>query len=218
MIAPALAHAPLAQHVRDELGVQLRVEVGRVGLARPVLSAAERVRCAEFPHPERVASWRNGRALLQRLLLRLGRSQDTTRLCFPHPMLSLSHSGDWTVAVGADALTGLGVDLEIHRQGNPAVARLFLTEREQGWWADLADADANANTELLRLWTVKEAVFKACVPNARVVLADIALAEPAARTGQASLIGAVTRHFHYCSLQVAEGWISVAVANAPEAP
>lgn len=216
MSAPALAHAPLTRHVRDALGVQIHIQVGRVGHAQPVLSCTEQARCGEFPHPERVASWRNGRALLQRVLFDLGRSQDTAQLCFPHPTLSLSHSGEWAVAVGADALAGLGVDLELNRPGNPAIARLFLSEREMTWWTRLSGTDKNA--ELLRLWTVKEAVFKACAPNAQVVLADIALAEPAARTGRASLSGAPLQDFRYCSVQVAEGWLSVAVAHTPETP
>ena len=95
-------------------------------------------------------------------------------ISMPHPRLSLSHSGDVALAIGlrcAATAFGLGVDVEESRTIDVRSARFFLDDDEQDSWPRWA-AQAASGTDhtadqsvLQRLWTVKEAVFKADLDN-----------------------------------------------------
>ena len=182
------------------------------------LSPAERAQHDQLATVQRQVAWRRGRAALKTLLHRLGEPLDTTRLSFPHPRLSLTHSGTHAVAVGVAhnlPLMGIGVDLEIQHTVLPEAARFFLTEEEQRWLARLA-AGSRAR-ELLRLWTIKEAVFKADVQNAGRLLADYQLAAPEARNGIALLTAAKDRRaFCYTSRTFKQGFLALAVRREKE--
>jgi len=78
----------------------------------------------------------------------------------------------------------------------PGRARLFLHPSEEG--------------DLLRLWTVKEALFKATPANDGAVFLDYAVDDPQALSGRAS-----DRHgraFEYLSRRRPEGWLTLAVS------
>lgn len=166
------------------------------------LSAGERSAFAQLELAARRREWLLGRAALKRVLARLGASPDTSRIAFPNASCSLSHCGGLAVAAGArDArLRGLGIDLELGRAVDARAARLFLTreERAAGPW--------------LRLWTAKEAIFKADPDNAGRVLADYRLVDPARRVGWAKLAGSGHAAFRYASFRLRNGFVSLAVA------
>ncbi|RZU54524.1 4'-phosphopantetheinyl transferase EntD [Krasilnikovia cinnamomea] len=145
---------------------------------------------------------RLGRAALRRVADRLGERVDTDRLVLPHPRMTLTHSAGVAVAVGARTSTGIGVDLEAVRPVNPGIARLFLTSAER---ARLGAAPPHV---LLRLWTVKEAVFKADTGNAGRILADYELCRPAAWSGHATRGGS---RFRYRTVELPGHLVSVAV-------
>jgi len=142
--------------------------------------------------------WLLGRAALRTLV-----QQDTSRLQFPHPELSVSHAGGIAVAVRAAAkLSGIGVDFEPWRaEVHPRMADFFLRPAEQ--------TVAGTARELVRLWTIKEALFKAQPDNDGCVLLDFELADPASNCGTASGPGGST--LHYVSADVGVGALSVAV-------
>lgn len=146
-----------------------------------------------------------GRRALRRVLAGLGDPTDPATVRFPHPRLSLTHSGGVALAVGTLDHTGagVGIDLEPVAPVNPRAARLFLTGAEQAWWRTAAEPDA-----LLRLWTVKEAVFKADLGNDGRILADYELSRPAGWTGHASR--GATR-FRYRSARLSGFMVSLAV-------
>jgi acyl carrier protein len=105
-----------------------------------------------------------------------------TECSFPHPRLSLSHTDRQAAAVAvAGPAAGTGVDLEHLRPADPRTARFFLRPEEEAW---LRRCPARA-VEHVRLWTVKEALFKADLGNATRTLRDYAIDDPAARTGVA---------------------------------
>ncbi|HTJ42191.1 MAG TPA: 4'-phosphopantetheinyl transferase superfamily protein [Kofleriaceae bacterium] len=98
---------------------------------------------------------------------------------WPCPYASLTHSGSVAIAVALPAgarADGLGVDLELDRTLKRGLARLICDPREQAWIEDLPEA--LQATELLRLWTAKEALYKADPAQGDAIVAEYALASP----------------------------------------
>jgi phosphopantetheinyl transferase len=159
----------------------------------------------------RASSWLKGRAALKILLEKQGLSDDTSALSFPHPSISLSHSGKLAVAAGClpePGCAGIGVDFEAGRKVNPRIARFFLTEAEQAWLN--ARPAAEISDSLLRLWTVKEALFKSDPRNSTSVLNDYELARPGEAEGSARRDGVLV--YNYQSFRYADGWLSIAMS------
>jgi phosphopantetheinyl transferase (holo-ACP synthase) len=127
------------------------------------------------PSPDRIEQRAGGRKALAEVMRKIGCSGDATEIVLPHPRLSISHSRDLAVSVGAcsPAANGVGVDVE-HRRGIRAdAARFFLDDAEQVMIRHLVnERRLNLSTILLQLWTVKEAVFKADLANADHMLRD----------------------------------------------
>jgi 4'-phosphopantetheinyl transferase superfamily len=156
--------------------------------------------------PQRVAA---RRAL--RIVRRSIGEGHQAKISFPHARFSISHAGATGAAVGVapGATAGVGVDFEPIRQIDPATARFFLTEREQAWVAGLSSDRVSA--ELLRLWTVKEAVFKADLGNAHALVGDYEVEEPAAITGTARRVRGHALPCRYSTLEEDLGLLTVAV-------
>ena len=150
---------------------------------------------ARLPDGMRRHDWLLGRAALKSLL----GIHDTSTLVFPNPSVSLTHSAGVAVAARCDGpQAGLGVDLEGWQTIDPRTARLFLHPHEEG--------------DLLRLWTVKEALFKATPMNGEAVFLDYEVDDPHALAGTAH-----DRHgraFEYLSIRRPEGWLTLAVGHA----
>ena len=164
----------------------------RVPVAVDDLTPGERAR---LPDGLRRHDWLLGRAALKALL----GIDDTSTVTFPNRSVSLTHSAGVAVAARCDGpQAGLGVDLEGWQTLDPRTARLFLHPHEHG--------------DLLRLWTVKEALFKATPANDGAVFLDYEVADPHALDGRAS-----DRHgrtFEYLSRSRPEGWLTLAVCHA----
>jgi acyl carrier protein len=115
-----------------------------------------------------------------------GLSSETTDYTFPHRRLSLAHTNCTGVAaavIGSPtaALIGTGVDVEPERDADLRTARFFLTEREQLW---LGSVPSQVRAEhQVRLWTIKEALFKADAANQGSVLRDYTVLRPAFSNG-----------------------------------
>jgi hypothetical protein len=154
------------------------------------LTAGER---ALLPTGERRHDW-----LLGRAALKAAGVGDTSTLVFPHRCLSLTHSAGVAVAARCDGdQAGVGVDLEAWRTIDPRTARFFLRPGEAG--------------DLLRLWTVKEALFKATPANGGVALVDYEVDDPSALEGTAR--DRRGRAFEYLSRRRPDGWLTVAVSR-----
>lgn len=207
-----LGESHIAETLSEALGTQLAVAVASEAIDCDDLTGAERRRYAELVDSSRRDSWLRGRAALKRVLTASGEPSDTSLLAFPHPRLSLSHCGRYAVALAAlGSGSGLGVDLELRRELPDEAARFFLSrgEREQ-----LLHTPGSA---LVRLWTVKEAVFKADPGNSGRGLLDYQVADPTARRGEARVAGDATMLIRYASLRVRGGFLTAAVATSPQA-
>jgi acyl carrier protein/4'-phosphopantetheinyl transferase EntD len=182
-------------------------------LDRRDLTTGERDLLAALPGRQRRRQWLTARRALRRALAGCGLPTDTSAHRMPSPVVSLSHSGGVAVAAvavaGRAAVAGVGVDIELDRTPDGRTARFFLTAAERAWLGGLAGRDRPA--ELVRLWTVKEALFKADPANARTALADYAVADPASCRGGAARAGSAL-DFRYVCLRVPRGVISAAVA------
>jgi acyl carrier protein len=182
--------------------------VGATPLRQDDLTPGEAAQFAAVPGPVRQRSWLVARRALRRALTACGRPADTSGYPLPSPVVSLSHSAEVAVAAVPgvpSGVAGVGVDVELDRLPDPRIARLFLTASERAWVADRP-------AELLRLWTVKEALFKADPGNAGTVLIDYALDDPAAVRGGAHRASGPA--FRYASASLRRGSLSVALALA----
>ena len=205
--------ASLTDALLETFSLPIRACVEGTPLPEDRLCAGEREELSRMTAPERRESWLRGRAALKRLAAAIGTDPDTSVLRFPHPRLSLSHSASWAVAIGlgSGAAGGLGVDLELKAAPKPETARKFLNPSEMVW---LRRMDEGEHPRLLhRLWTVKEALYKADPENAGKSLRDYALADPGFVAGRARR---GSRLFHYATFEVPEGFLSVAVLPAVE--
>ena len=185
-------------HVAAALGMAVRLRFATAAVGLEELTAAER---AQLPAGPRRRDWLLGRAALKRLL----GGGDTSGVRFPHRSLSLSHAGGLAVAAGVEGgQGGVGVDYEPGRGVEPRTARFFLRppERQPGRAGDL-----------LRLWTVKEALFKATPGNEGATLLDYETVDPGAGAGEA--LDGTGRAFRYASAAVRGGWLTVAVCDGP---
>ena len=161
--------------------------------------------------------FRLGRAALARVLTRRGDRCDPLQVRFPHPALSISHSADTAVAVGLrsrSAATGLGVDLELPREIDQRAARYFLADGERLPSDDPSDDPA----ALQQLWTIKEAVFKADLHNAGLLLRDYVVTE--LHRGDVVTEGVArrgARFFRFRSFRLPELLLSIALPERTSA-
>lgn len=189
------------------LGLSLAIEIAGEPLAPGAMTRTEHAQYLSVRGGVREESWLRGRAALKGLLQRLERTVDTSSMSFPNERYSLTHSGPYAVACGTAQrdVRGMGIDLEVAAQPSPDAARLFLTPAELAWLSGLTDPRG----ELVRLWTIKEALFKADLHNGSNWLTDYELIRPAKRRGEA--VASRSGHrFRYASLAVEQGAISVA--------
>jgi acyl carrier protein len=195
------------------------------------LTAGERRAFSALPPSgPRQRTWLIARRALRRALAASGRPADTSRYPMPNRVVSVSHTARLAVAAvlpsACAAVTGLGVDIELGRRPKPASARFFLSGPEQRWLA--AVPAENQPDALLRLWTVKEAVFKADRANAVATLGDYEVAAPAGYRGHARRTrppGGVPpapgdpspqeTQFRYRTVALPRGFLSVAIALSP---
>jgi len=213
-----LCERTLERHMQQRLAAPVVVGLASFSLGEPRdLTPPERLRYQALVNTPRIFSWVAGRAALKHVLASLGESKDTSQILFPHPRLSLTHSGDYAVAIGLpghSGVKGLGIDFEVTRNVRPEMDRFFLTPAECDWMHSCTPfRDAN---EQLRLWTVKEAVFKANPNNYGTLLTDYCLADPPSHSGSAFFRDDHTVAFLYASVFLDEGIVSAAISQSLE--
>jgi len=193
------------------LGVPLKASRVSEPVPHDALTPTESAQFGRLRTAQRREDWRRGRAALKSVLGALGESPETGGLLFPHPRLSLSHSGPVAVAVAVDGacpqVAGIGVDFERARAPRFETARFFLDDEEHGWLRARSQADRAQH--LLRMWTIKEAVFKADPENAEAALFDYHLVDPACDNGVATR---GVRRFSYATCHVGDGVLSIAIS------
>lgn len=175
------------------------------------LSLNERKVYNSFFTQSRQADWLKGRNALKALLLKKGQSTDTQRLSFPNQALSLTHNNGMAIAIAMDGVSGVGVDFEAWHRVKPQMARWFLTTTEQSWLSTLSEQ--KFDYEFVRLWTVKEALFKAAMNNEQLALIDFQLDKPSAMTGIAAVKHHPSWQFRYKCIVNNTGALCVAFSQ-----
>jgi acyl carrier protein/4'-phosphopantetheinyl transferase EntD len=192
----------------------VRVPVLCVWTDRPLpphlMTAGEAARAGAFTGRRR---WEflTSRWALRVVVGLLGEDHDTNLYSFPHPRFSITHGPSGVVAAGAVSSTtaGVGVDLEPDRAVDARTTRFFLTEPERSWLAAVPSQAYPA--EHLRLWTVKEAVFKSDPANRTTVLCDYTSVHPPTWQGRAWRRGSPYRFGYSCG-RLRSTQLAVAVA------
>lgn len=181
---------------------------------RPVsprsLTAGERRVFRRLHAGGRRVEWLVGRAALKAAACHAGLGADTARLAMPHPRLSLTHCDGTAVAAALKPARGgrdhgIGIDYERDRAMPHGMLRFFARPEEL---ALLGPPEAGS---MLRLWTIKEALFKACPGNTPLAVGSFTVTHFSGRgTGQAVLDGG-SRRFSFSSGRYAGGWLSAAL-------
>ena len=180
------------------LGVALKLAVATHPIDPARLTAGDRSILDTLGQRARRREWLVGRAALARLPRRI-----------PHARYSLTHSRGIAVAAFGAGPRSIGIDLELRRGVDPRAARFFLTDEES---SGLPRAAQRCSQELLRLWTAKEALFKADPDNRHRSLREYRIDAPASGAGTASRAGRRNARFRYASFRVAGGYLSIAAA------
>ena len=195
---------------RASRALEVTVHVATCGsdLNAVELNAAEIEQLEKFETEARRCDWRRGRLALKSILRSLGRSDDTSGIRWPMPQISLTHGCGTAIAVGTpepDAC--IGIDVEVPRTVNERMALWFLNQPELNWLEGCAAADRSAG--LIRLWTIKEAVFKSHPANAGLVMTDFTINDPSSAVTDVD--AADGRRFRCASSFEDVGIISIAI-------
>ncbi len=167
----------LENRASDTLRLPIRIGVCDSDEDAADLNAAENAQLARFETDARRRDWRRGRLALKSVLRSLDRSDDTSDIRLPMPQLSLTHGAGTAIAIGTPQPGArIGVDVEAPRAVNMRMAQWFLNEEELDWLSRCEPSDRS--NALIRLWTIKEAVFKCHPANDGLVMTDIAITSP----------------------------------------
>ncbi len=157
------------------------------------------------------ASWFLGRAVARKLFSYLEIPIEATTLMMSQNKISLSHTKNNAYAIGISEYTngtfGIGLDVELSRTMQRDWGRFFLTPSEQQWLSNIPESSLS-NT-MIRLWTLKEALFKADLNNRQFDLPDYQLKDPSQWTGDAFNIHNKLA-FRYYSLKLDSIWLAIA--------
>lgn len=179
----------------------------RAPLAEDCLDSVDRQRLSSFTTTARKNQWLRGRNALQAIAAKLDMDTLLSALNPPCPGVSLTHNGKISIAAGISAVQGIGIDFESWRQIEPATLRWFLTESEQYQLA------VQSNFTRLRLWTIKEALFKASSENQGLLLTDFEIDEVSAMTGGARNCTRANSRLRYTSFMLRQGLLSIAIED-----
>ncbi len=192
--------------LKRRLNEPVCLTLARAPLADNFLDSVDRQRLSSFSTSARKKQWLRGRSALYAIAAKLEMNIPLSALDPPCPGISLTHNGKISIAAGVGSRRGIGVDFESWRLIEPAMLRWFLTESEQQQLA------VPSNFTRLRLWTIKEALFKASSENQGLLLTDFEIDEVAAMTGCARNCTSNSQ-LHYTSFMLRQGVLSIAIED-----
>jgi phosphopantetheinyl transferase len=197
--------------LNDGLQCTLRIAWVQGDFEPPSLSDSEQRNLDAFTNDKRRCSWLRARCALKRLLVAAGENSDTTRLTFPHKFYSLTHTTDTAVAVelvDKERGDGIGVDLERLRPVKEGIEKFFLNQNE----LDTINAlEKGARQQaLIRMWTIKEAIFKSDFAGQDTILRNYRVGVDNGRTGVATHTN-TQRSFRYACVELENHWLTVAL-------
>ena len=193
--------------LKRRLKRSVRLASARAPMAENLLDSTDHQRLASFSTIARKKQWLRGRNALSAVVAALDIKPRLSELDPPCPGISLTHNGKISVAAGIGTALGIGIDFESWRQIEPAMLRWFLTETEQQQLA------VQSNFTRLRLWTVKEALFKASSENQGLLLTDFEVDQSMAMTGHARNCTRANSRLRYTSFMLRQGLLSIAIED-----
>lgn len=201
----------LGKFFTEQLACQVSVAVAQEPIPLTSLTLAELKILESFKGEFRKHVWRTGRNALKCLLEALKSPIDTANLQFPHPYISLTHCAGMAVAVATNHSLGIGVDYQANSSIKPESGRFFLTNSEKNWLSQQSEEGQSLN--LLRLWTIKEALFKADLNNVSSRYFDFETETPGSCEHGKAWQGQV--RYNYATLPWNKGFLSIAVRQSP---
>lgn len=197
----------LEQGLSKHLEAPIIVARSDAGADPAELTPAERNQLSGFRFPERRNDWLLGRNALKEVLLACNGDDDTTSAIFPGGRVSLTHAGNIAFAAGtASNICSVGIDYEPLRTLDKRVARWFLNAAESDWLAGLAET--GRISQMIRLWTIKEAAYKSHPNNGQMTLSEFAIREPYAYISDVFAGGPPIK---VASVACGSGYLSVAI-------
>jgi 4'-phosphopantetheinyl transferase EntD len=193
--------------LRRRLNGPVYLASARAPLAEHLLDSADRQRLASFTTTDRKNQWLRGRSALSAVAAKLDIETRLSALNPPCPGISLTHNGRISIAAGISTAQGIGIDFESWRQIEAAMMRWFLTETEQNQLL------VPSNFTRLRLWSVKQALFKASAANKGLLLTDFEIVEVAEMTGRARNCSRRNSELRYTSFMLRQGLLSIAIED-----
>ena len=194
------------KRLEAEASRELQTSVHLVSANKPLMPAAldaiDERRLIDFSTPQRKRQWLRGRHALLKLAKRLELNTPLSNLQPPCTGISLTHNGKWSIAAGIDSGRDIGVDFEAWRNIDDAMLRWYLTPTEQG------QLRIASQFTRLRLWTIKEALYKANHTSCAFALTEFELEQVCAMTG---LAFNNEIRFRYTSLVLRQGLLSIAI-------
>lgn len=200
----------LQTEINTNLASTFCIEINKEPMQTETLTEGELANFTKWNHPKRQQHWLMGRGALKQVLKKLDQNLDTSSLLFPNTHYSLTHSDTIAIAIGASPnseIKGLGIDFEAHRLIKDRALKFYLSPEEQ---LLLSSVDCNENR--LRLWTVKEALFKANINNTDTLYLDYQIKDVASLIAEASCEKTQSL-FKYASIPFESGYITVAYAK-----
>lgn len=104
-----------------------------------------------------------------------------------------------------DKTVGVGIDLEGERTINPSGSKYFMHLREERFF------DKAINTDLVLLWTIKEALFKSTPENNDIVLRNFEVVSIADNSGEAICNSKDDLHYSFFSRTIDKNFVTVAI-------
>ena len=197
----------LEQSLRKRLEAPIIIARSDAGVDPADLTLAERNRLSGIRLPERRQDWLLGRNALKEVLLACSCDDDTTSATFPGSRISLTHAGNIAFAAGTASIACcVGIDYEPVRSLDERVARWFLNEAESDWLAGLAET--GRISQMIRLWTIKEAAYKSHPNNGQMTLSEFAISKPSAHISDVLAGG---QRIKVASAACGLGYLSVAI-------
>lgn len=176
-----------------------------------VLNFNETEKSTEFTSEKRKIEYILGRYALKDVLTSIALDTDTSLISWPHTNCSLSHSEGNAVAVSSLAVSGIGIDLQLNRTPSFDVAERILSGPTLAYWRQLPEA--NKAKALQRLWTVNEAIYKACPAPQPAYFHHYRLLEPNLMKSHADIDNTPFQFIVY-SAELTNGFISIAIRHA----
>jgi 4'-phosphopantetheinyl transferase EntD len=193
--------------LRRRLNGPVFLASARAPLAEHLLDSTDRQHLASFATVDRKNQWLRGRSALTAIAAKLDIEPRLSALNPPCPGISLTHSDRISIAAGISTAQGIGIDFESWRQIEADMLRCFLTANEQ------QQLTVPSNFTRLRLWTVKQALYKASPANQVLQLTDFEIDQISAMTGRAQNCTRENSELRYTSFMLRQGLLSIAIED-----